>query len=49
VPPRVYEIQDQYMICPSCHRVYWRGTHWKSMTGKLREFDPVQARGDEGG
>ena len=49
VPPRVYEIQDQYMACPSCHRIYWRGTHWKSMSGKLHQFDSAQARPVEGG
>ncbi len=49
VPERVYEIQDQYMICPSCRRVYWRGTHWKAMTDKLHEFDSSQVEGSKGG
>jgi uncharacterized protein with PIN domain len=26
------------MECPSCHRIYWRGTHWRAMTDKLRKF-----------
>ena len=39
VPPRVSQLQHQYMVCPACHRIYWRGTHWKAMTDKLHEFE----------
>ena len=35
VPPYVFKTQSQYVECPACHRIYWRGTHWQSMTGKL--------------
>jgi uncharacterized protein with PIN domain len=35
VPPYVYQTQDKYMECPSCRRVYWRGTHWQAMLDKL--------------
>jgi uncharacterized protein len=49
VPERVYEIQDQYMVCPSCSRIYWRGTHWKAMTGKLLEFCSTLPEGNQGG
>ena len=35
VPPYVFQTQKQYMECPSCHRIYWRGTHWQAMTKKL--------------
>ncbi len=35
VPPYVFQNQSQYMECPTCHRIYWRGTHWQAMTGKL--------------
>jgi len=35
VPPYVYKTQKQYMECPECHRIYWRGTHWKAMLNKL--------------
>ncbi len=31
VPPYVYRTQDQYMQCPTCPRIYWRGTHWQAM------------------
>ncbi|MFC2013118.1 Mut7-C RNAse domain-containing protein [Chloroflexota bacterium] len=38
VPPYVFETQDQYMECPHCHRIYWRGTHWQAMTRKIAEL-----------
>jgi len=38
VPPRVYEKQEQYMACPLCGRIYWRGTHWQAMKKKLYDF-----------
>ena len=38
VPPYVYQTQSQYMECPTCHRVYWRGTHWEAMVRRLNRF-----------
>ncbi|MCK5434391.1 MAG: Mut7-C RNAse domain-containing protein, partial [Dehalococcoidales bacterium] len=38
VPPYVFQTQSQYMECPTCHRIYWRGTHWQAMTEKLKKF-----------
>ncbi len=38
VPPYVFKTQSQYMECPACHRIYWRGTHWQAMTEKLSKF-----------
>jgi len=35
VPPYVFQTQSQYMACPACHRIYWRGSHWQAMTRKL--------------
>ena len=38
VPPYVFQTQVQYMECPTCHRIYWRGTHWQAMTEKLKKL-----------
>lgn len=38
VPPYVFKTQEQYMECPACHRIYWRGTHWQAMKRKLSKF-----------
>jgi len=38
VPPYVFRTQNQYMECPDCHRIYWKGTHWEAMTRELTRF-----------
>ncbi len=38
VPPHVYRTQARYVQCPSCSRVYWRGTHWQRMKQALGEI-----------
>jgi len=38
VPPYVFQTQSQFMECPVCHRIYWRGTHWQAMTKELKRF-----------
>ena len=38
VPPYVFQTQSQFVECPACHRIYWRGTHWQAMTRKLKQF-----------
>ncbi|NQT31897.1 MAG: Mut7-C RNAse domain-containing protein [Deltaproteobacteria bacterium] len=38
VPPYVFKTQNYFMQCPNCQRLYWRGTHWQSMTKKLESL-----------
>ncbi len=38
VPPHVFQAQEQYVECPVCHRIYWKGTHWQAMTRKIENF-----------
>jgi uncharacterized protein with PIN domain len=35
LPPRVAEVHHEFRRCPSCGRVYWRGTHWENMRASL--------------
>ena len=37
VPPYVSQTQCQFMRCPACQRIYWRGTHWSNMMAELAE------------
>lgn len=40
VPPYVYQTQDRFQRCPSCSRIYWRGTHVEHVMDVLaRESD----------
>lgn len=45
VPSYVFQTQSQYVECPSCHRIYWRGTHWAAMTKKLEKVLRESAKG----
>jgi len=36
VPPYVYRTQKRFLECPSCRRVYWRGTHQKRILRRLK-------------
>jgi len=38
VPPYVFLTQDYFAECPACHRLYWQGTHWQSMSRKMEAF-----------
>jgi len=38
VPPYVYQTQSQFMQCPACRRIYWRGTHWQAMNKRLEQI-----------
>ena len=44
-PPYVFKTQTQYMECPSCRRIYWRGTHWKAMLHKLEKTVGIKFQG----
>ncbi len=34
----VFEKADSFALCPSCGRVFWRGTHFKDMETKIQEI-----------
>jgi len=38
IPHYVYFTQDQFAECPSCRRVYWRGTHTDAIQKKLQWY-----------
>ena len=40
VPRYVYQTQREFMECPLCRKLYWRGTHWRSMRAELAEVRP---------
>lgn len=35
IPPRTGAIYQQFSTCDVCQRVFWKGSHWKSMRGLL--------------
>ncbi len=39
VPEGVRSRHHDFWQCPSCHRVYWRGSHWDKMVERLNGLD----------
>jgi uncharacterized protein with PIN domain len=38
VPAYVARTHETFRCCPTCQRVYWRGTHWQRMDERLDEL-----------
>jgi uncharacterized protein with PIN domain len=38
VPVYVFQTREQYVQCPGCNRIFWRGTHWQRMRMELEQF-----------
>lgn len=38
VSPFVFDRADSFALCPSCGRVFWRGTHFKDMEIKIQDL-----------
>lgn len=36
--PYVYDHHDEFRICKSCRRIYWRGDHVHAMIARLRKW-----------
>ncbi|MCU0971586.1 MAG: Mut7-C ubiquitin/RNAse domain-containing protein [Gammaproteobacteria bacterium] len=43
VPAGVAERQDLFWQCPGCGRVYWQGTHWRAMAGRVARLCGARA------
>jgi len=35
IPSYVFQTQKEFVECPVCRRIYWKGTHWENMVRKL--------------
>lgn len=37
VPPYVYKTQENFLHCPRCDKIYWRGSHIEMAMKKIKE------------
>ena len=37
LPPYVYQNHSEFVECPQCCRLYWRGTHWSAMCSQIEQ------------
>lgn len=35
LPPGVCRLHERFWRCPGCGRVYWQGSHWRAMAGRV--------------
>ncbi|MEW6075065.1 MAG: Mut7-C RNAse domain-containing protein [Candidatus Omnitrophota bacterium] len=40
VPQQVWLTQKQFVTCPVCRRIYWRGSHWGNAAEVLKGLYP---------
>lgn len=38
LPPKVAQSQNEFYQCPSCNKVYWKGTHYQRMLSFIRRL-----------
>lgn len=38
VPPKVFENHKEFLYCPKCKKIYWKGTHYKKMLKKINNY-----------
>jgi hypothetical protein len=38
VPKRVFENNEEFWFCKKCKKVYWIGSHWKNIEGKIKNL-----------
>lgn len=37
IPLRTYEAYDDFWVCDSCGKVFWRGSHWRNIVEMVEE------------
>ncbi len=47
VPPYVWHTQSEFWRCGRCGRVYWKGTHWPGVQGRLNRESTTHEEGEE--
>jgi uncharacterized protein len=47
IPPYVFRTQTEFLECPQCRRVYWKGTHWQAMNKKLKSLNIFKSGEDK--
>ena len=41
VPEYTFKTQGEFMECPLCRRVFWRGSHWLALEKRVAEFNKI--------
>ncbi|HWQ52466.1 MAG TPA: Mut7-C RNAse domain-containing protein [Bryobacteraceae bacterium] len=41
LPPRAAELYHDFLVCPGCRRIYWKGGHYERMRRFIESIHPV--------
>lgn len=41
LPAKVVSTYDKFWKCPKCNRIYWQGTHWKTIREVLEKANQI--------
>lgn len=47
VPTRTLEAYDEFWICESCGKIYWKGSHWKNIINTVEEALRLASAADD--
>lgn len=42
LPAKVAQSQSEFYHCPSCNKIYWKGTHYQRMLSFIRSFKNIE-------
>lgn len=48
VPIRTFEVYDEFWICRSCTKVYWRGSHWRNIQNIVKSAEMLKFSANSG-
>lgn len=44
VPPKVFRYNNQFWHCPTCGKIYWKGSHWKKIQKKVKKLRSITSQ-----
>lgn len=42
LPPKVAQTQNEFYQCPSCKKIYWKGTHYERMLSYIKSLKNIE-------
>ena len=42
LPPKVVQLQNEFFRCPSCKKIYWKGTHYQRMLSFIKSLKNIE-------
>ncbi|MCU0406744.1 MAG: Mut7-C ubiquitin/RNAse domain-containing protein [Ignavibacteriaceae bacterium] len=43
LPPKVKQTKEEFRFCPSCKKIYWKGTHYRRMLAFVQSINTIES------